>query len=54
MQETKRELDAGTPNEQIPDIVAERLRSRFEQLRGFNGIVRDNVRRTITYYAMGW
>ena len=54
MQETKRELDAGTPNEQIPDIVAERLRGRFEQLRGFNGIVRDNVRRTITYYAMGW
>lgn len=54
MNETKRELDAGTDGERIPDIVAERLRSRFEHLRGFNGIVRDNVRRTITYYAMGW
>ncbi len=54
MQETQRELDAGTPGEQIPDIVAARLRGRFEQLRGFNGVVRDNVRRTITYYAMGW
>ncbi len=54
MMETKRELDAGTAGEQIPDIVADRLRSRFEHLRGFSGIVRDNVRRTITYYAMGW
>jgi glyoxylase-like metal-dependent hydrolase (beta-lactamase superfamily II) len=54
MQETKRELDAGTPGDQIPDVVAERLRTRFQHLRGFNGIVRDNVRRTITYWAMGW
>jgi glyoxylase-like metal-dependent hydrolase (beta-lactamase superfamily II) len=52
--ETKREMAAGTPDAQIPDIVAERLRARFEHLRGFNGIVRDNVRRTITYWAMGW
>jgi glyoxylase-like metal-dependent hydrolase (beta-lactamase superfamily II) len=29
-------------------------RRRFAHLRGFNGIVRDNVRRTITYYGMGW
>ena len=54
MQETRRELDAGTPLEQIPDVVAGRLRERFAHLRGFNGIVRDNVRRTITYYGMGW
>jgi len=54
MTETRRELDAGTPPDQIPDVVAGRLRERFAHLRGFNGIVRDNVRRTITYYGMGW
>lgn len=54
MGETRRELDAGTPLEQIPDRVAARLQTRFAHLRGFNGIVRDNVRRTITYYGMGW
>lgn len=54
MTETRRELDAGTPLEQIPDRVAARLQGRFAHLRGFNGIVRDNVRRTITYYGMGW
>lgn len=54
MNETRRELDAGTPLDQIPDVVAGRLRERFAHLRGFNGIVRDNVRRTITYYGMGW
>ena len=54
MQETRRELDAGTPLDQIPEAVANRLRERFNHLRGFNGIVRDNVRRTITYYGMGW
>ena len=52
--ETKRELDAGTPLANIPDAVAARLQGRFAHLRGFNGIVRDNVRRTITYYGMGW
>jgi len=54
MSETKRELDAGTPLAQIPDRVAAALQGRFQHLRGFNGIVRDNVRRTITYYGMGW
>lgn len=54
LQETRRELDAGTPLEQIPDVVAGRLRERFAHLRGFNGIVRDNVRRTLTYYGIGW
>ncbi|MFO1425974.1 MAG: MBL fold metallo-hydrolase [Steroidobacteraceae bacterium] len=54
MTETRRELDAGTPQDQVPEVVAGRLRSRFAQLRGFEGIVRDNVRRTITYYGMGW
>jgi glyoxylase-like metal-dependent hydrolase (beta-lactamase superfamily II) len=54
MTETRRELAAGTPDERIPDLVAGRLRGRFEHLRGFDGIVRDNVRRTLTYYAMGW
>lgn len=54
LQETRRELDAGTPLEQIPEVVAGRLRERFAHLRGFNGIVRDNVRRTLTYYGMGW
>jgi glyoxylase-like metal-dependent hydrolase (beta-lactamase superfamily II) len=54
MAETKREMDAGTPIEQIPELVAERLRGRFAHLRGFNGIVRDNVRRTMAYYGMGW
>ena len=54
MQETKRELDAGTPIDKIPDVVADRLREKFQHLRGFNGLVRDNVRRTITYYGMGW
>jgi glyoxylase-like metal-dependent hydrolase (beta-lactamase superfamily II) len=54
MTETRRELDAGTPLDQIPEVVAGRLRERFAHLRGFNGIVRDNVRRTITYYGMGW
>ncbi len=54
MAETKKEWEAGTPVDQIPEIVAARLRPRFEYLRGFNGIVRDNVRRTLSYYAMGW
>jgi glyoxylase-like metal-dependent hydrolase (beta-lactamase superfamily II) len=54
MLETKREMDAGTPLEQIPDIVAARLRERFAHLRGFNAIVKDNVRRTMAYWGMGW
>jgi glyoxylase-like metal-dependent hydrolase (beta-lactamase superfamily II) len=54
MLETKRELDAGTATDVIPELVAERLRNRFQHLRGFNAIVRENVRRTITYYGMGW
>ena len=54
MTETKRELDAGTELEQIPDIVATRLTTKFKHLRNFNLWVRDNVRRTITYYGMGW
>lgn len=54
MAETKKEMEAGTPEAQIPDLVAGRLRGRFEHLRGFNGIVRDNVRRTMAYYGMGW
>lgn len=52
--ETKRELDAGTAASMIPDVVASRLQTRFAHLRGFSGIVRDNVRRTLTYYGMGW
>jgi glyoxylase-like metal-dependent hydrolase (beta-lactamase superfamily II) len=52
--ETKREMDAGTPLEQIPDVVAGRLRERFQHLRGFSVIVKDNVRRTMTYWGMGW
>ncbi|MBK6596714.1 MAG: MBL fold metallo-hydrolase [Proteobacteria bacterium] len=54
MSETKRELDAGTGLEDIPDIVATRLTARFKHLRNFELWVRDNVRRTITYYGMGW
>ena len=54
MQETRAEMLAGTASEKIPDLVAARLRERFEHLRGYNGTVRDNVRRTITYYGMGW
>ena len=54
MAETKREMDAGTDIERIPDIVAPRLKARFEHLRGFNALVRDNVRRTMSYYGMGW
>jgi hypothetical protein len=44
----------GTPLAQIPDRVAAALQGRFQHPRGFNGIVRDNVRRTTTYYRMGW
>lgn len=54
MAETKMEMDAGTPLEQIPDVVAGRLRGRFEHLRGFNAIVKDNVRRAMAYWGMGW
>ena len=54
MSETKKEMDTGTAEAQIPEIVAERLRARFAHLRGFNGIVRDNVRRAMAYYGMGW
>ena len=54
MTETRLAYEAGVPIKDIPDIVADKLRSRFDHLRGFNGIVRDNVRRTLTYYAMGW
>jgi glyoxylase-like metal-dependent hydrolase (beta-lactamase superfamily II) len=54
MQETKKEMDAGTAIAQIPDIVAGRLRDRYFQLRGFDSNVRDNVRRTMTYYGIGW
>lgn len=54
MVETKLEMDAGTPLEQIPEIVAGRLRGRFSHLRGFNGIVKDNVRRAMAYWGMGW
>lgn len=54
MLETRLALEANLPIDEIPGRVADRLRDRFDHLRGFNGIVRDNVRRTITYYAMGW
>lgn len=54
MTETRLAYETGVPIKDIPDIVADKLRSRFDHLRGFNGIVRDNVRRTLTYYAMGW
>jgi NAD(P)-dependent dehydrogenase (short-subunit alcohol dehydrogenase family)/glyoxylase-like metal-dependent hydrolase (beta-lactamase superfamily II) len=54
MQETRREWEAGTAVDRIPEIVAARLQPRFAYLRGFNGIVRDNVRRTLSYYGMGW
>jgi glyoxylase-like metal-dependent hydrolase (beta-lactamase superfamily II) len=54
MSATKRELDAGTPEEQIPERVAAQLQARFAHLRNFDRYVRDNVRRTITYYGMGW
>lgn len=54
LEETRRELDAGTSIEEVPQIVASRLQGRFAHLRGFSGIVRDNVRRAITYYGMGW
>lgn len=30
------------------------MRERFEHLRGFNAIVKDNVRRTMTSWGMGW
>lgn len=52
--ETKHELDAGTTESEIPNVVAARLQTRFAHLRGFSGIVRDNVRRALTYYGMGW
>jgi glyoxylase-like metal-dependent hydrolase (beta-lactamase superfamily II) len=54
MLETQRDLEANVPIEKIPDSVAARLASRFDHLRGFNGLVRDNVRRALTYYGMGW
>jgi len=54
MTETRLAYEAGVPIREIPDQVAEKLRKRFDHLRGFNGIVRDNVRRTLSYYAMGW
>jgi len=54
MTETRLAYEAGMPIEAIPNEVAGKLRERFDHLRGFNGIVRDNVRRTLTYYAMGW
>jgi len=52
--ETKRELDAGTPQEKIPDVVAARLEPQFHDLRQYDDKVRDNVRRVLTYYEMGW
>ena len=52
--ETRAALDAGIPEAEIPEWVAARLQPRFAHLRGFKGIVRDNVRRTLTYYGMGW
>jgi glyoxylase-like metal-dependent hydrolase (beta-lactamase superfamily II) len=54
LEETRRELEAGTQIDDIPAVVAAKLQGRFAHLRGFNGIVRDNVRRAITYYGMGW
>jgi hypothetical protein len=54
MAETRLAYESGMAIKDIPDAVTEKLRDRFDHLRGFNGIVRDNVRRTLTYYAMGW
>jgi hypothetical protein len=54
MAETKREIDAGPPEREIPDRVAARLPARFAHLRNFEGYVRDNVRRAITYQGFGW
>lgn len=54
LEETRLALEAGVPADEIPALVAGKLRDRFAHLRGFSGIVRDNVRRVITYYGMGW
>jgi glyoxylase-like metal-dependent hydrolase (beta-lactamase superfamily II) len=51
---TRRELDAGTPQDKIPEAVAERLAPRFRHLRNYDAYVRDNVRRVLTYYSIGW
>jgi glyoxylase-like metal-dependent hydrolase (beta-lactamase superfamily II) len=54
MQAVKSQLDAGTPEREIPAIVIEALRPQFGHLRNFDAWAPGNARRVITYYGMGW
>lgn len=54
MQAVSRELDAGTPERTIPNVVVEALQPEFGHLRNFDAWAPGNVRRVITYYGMGW
>jgi glyoxylase-like metal-dependent hydrolase (beta-lactamase superfamily II) len=51
MAAVKKEMDAGTPANEIPDKVK---LPQYAYLRGYEQNLRDNVRRIQTYYAIGW
>lgn len=51
---TRDALEGGADYREAPDIVADALRPRFANLRGYDGIVRGNVGRVLSYFALGW
>lgn len=51
MAAVRRELDAGTPEAEIPGRID---LPEFRHLRNYERYIQDNARRILTYYAMGW
>ncbi|MCB2107888.1 MAG: MBL fold metallo-hydrolase [Rhodobacteraceae bacterium] len=47
----KKEIEAGTPMNQIPDKIA---LPEFAHMRNYDTQIKENVRRVLTHYNMGW
>ena len=47
----KNELAAGTPAAEIPNKIA---LPQFAHMRNYETQLKENARRVITYYGMGW
>ncbi|MDX2223214.1 MAG: MBL fold metallo-hydrolase [Rhodospirillaceae bacterium] len=47
----KKEIEAGTPMDDIPDRIA---LPQFAHMRNYDTQLKENVRRVLTHYNMGW
>jgi hypothetical protein len=51
MAAVKKELEAGTPAAEIPNKIS---LPAFAHMRNYETQLKENARRVITYYSMGW